>query len=227
MNFREVIERYGYPVVSKEQAQYIEEVRNSSSERRKDIRLNGTLMPDGSRSRFGRLSGKWKYLLNAPFKISARCCDVLKKAPFKNYESRTRSWPMTGEMASESRRREINYLMYGCNGFTLKRPKSNPISFWLERDILRYLRDRDVPYSSIYGDIAETSSGLITTGADRTGCMFCMFGVHLDRGENRFMRMRRTHPKLWDYCIHTLGLGRILNYMGVPYSSIFDGIEEG
>ena len=62
----------------------------------------------------------------------------------------------------------------------------------------------------------EAGEKLYVTGTDRTGCMFCMFGVHLDRGENRFMRMHRTHPKLWDYCMNTLGCGKVLSYIGVP-----------
>jgi hypothetical protein len=40
------------------------------------------------------------------------------------------------------------------------------------------------------------------------------------------MRMQRTHPKLWDYCIHTLGCGKVLSYIGVPCGSLFAGAEE-
>ena len=54
-------------------------------------------------------------------------------------------------------------------------------------------------------------------GADRTGCMFCMFGVHLEKGKNRFQRMKTTHPKLWKYCIDGLGCGKVLDYVGVKY----------
>jgi hypothetical protein len=50
--------------------------------------------------------------------------------------------------------------------------------------------------------------------------MFCMFGIHMDRGENRFVRMRRTHPQIWDYCVNRLGIGEVLDYIGVPYGNI-------
>lgn len=58
---------------------------------------------------------------------------------------------------------------------------------------------------------------LYTTGCDRTGCMFCMFGVHLEKEPNRFQRMKITHPKQYDYCINKLGCGAVLDYIGVKY----------
>ena len=217
MSFKEVIERYGYPVVSKEQARFIEEVRNSSSERLKDIRLNGPLMPDGSRGRFGRLSAKWKYLLEAPFKISAKCCHFIKKKPLLKYERRAGRAMMTGESASDCLRRRTTYLQYGCNGFEMKRPKSTPLAFWTKGDTLRYLRDFRVPYCGVYGEIIEENGILRTTGERATGCAFCMFGVHRDGADNKFTRMKQSHPNLWRYCIYTLGLKDILEYIGVPY----------
>jgi hypothetical protein len=44
-----------------------------------------------------------------------------------------------------------------------------------------------------------------------------MFGVHLENQPNRFQRMKQTHPRLWDYCIDQLGMGEVLEYIGVPY----------
>jgi 3'-phosphoadenosine 5'-phosphosulfate sulfotransferase (PAPS reductase)/FAD synthetase len=221
MNFREVIEKYGYPVISKLQAKYIREIRTTKSERLRNLRLYGN-----DKGTLSKLSERWKFLINAPFKISDQCCDVMKKKPLNRYEKESQRVAMTGEMASDGRRRKTNYMMRGCNAFDLKRPKSTPLGFWTERDILEYLRQFSLPYAPVYGEIVEHNGGLITTGADRTGCMFCMFGIHLDRGENRFMRMQRTHPKLWDYCIHKLGCGRALNYIGIPYSGLFSEPDE-
>ena len=59
---------------------------------------------------------------------------------------------------------------------------------------------------------------LTTTGAKRTGCMFCMFGVHLEKEPNRFQRMALTHPKQYEFCIHKLGCGKVLDFLGVPYA---------
>ena len=79
-------------------------------------------------------------------------------------------------------------------------------------------RDILIPYASVYGEIVEENGRLTTTGAKRTGCMFCMFGVHLEKEPNRFQRMALTHPKQYDFCIHKLGCGKVLDFLGVPYA---------
>ena len=125
---------------------------------------------------------------------------------------------MVGTMACESKRREAAYLQTGCNAFHMREPKSQPMSFWLEQDVLAYLRMTGIPYAPIYGDIVEQKGKLVTTGAYRTGCMFCMFALHLEKAPNRFQRMALTHPKQYDFCINKLGCGKALDYIGVPYA---------
>ena len=39
------------------------------------------------------------------------------------------------------------------------------------------------------------------TGCDRTGCIYCAFGFHLEKGETRFQRLARTHPRWYEYCM--------------------------
>lgn len=34
---------------------------------------------------------------------------------------------------------------------------------------------------------------------------------------NRFNNMKRTHPKQWNYCINKLGIGDVLDYIGIDY----------
>lgn len=43
-----------------------------------------------------------------------------------------------------------------------------------------------------------------------------MFGVHLEKEPNRFQRMEVTHPKQYDFCIHKLGCGDVLDYLHIP-----------
>ena len=137
-----------------------------------------------------------------------------------NYAKKTGKMPMTAQMASESRLRTTNWLKNGCNGFDMKSPISNPMSFWTEQDVLEYLRLTGIPYASIYGDIVESGGRFATTGAQRTGCMFCMFGAHLEKSPNRFQRMALTHPRQYDYCVNKLGCGKVLDYIGVPYQPV-------
>ena len=125
------------------------------------------------------------------------------------------------------------------------------MSFWTEQDVLQYIKRYNVPYCSVYGDIVPTeteeqiegqittfdilddyeATELKTTGCNRTGCIFCMFGCHLEKEPNRFQRLKETHPRQYEYCIdggemvegkwkpnkQGLGLGKVLDYINVKY----------
>lgn len=75
MSFRQVILKEGYPVISKENACKIRKLVTQISE----LSVNGD-----ERGKFGMLAKKWQKYINAPFEISEKCCDVMKKKPFKN-----------------------------------------------------------------------------------------------------------------------------------------------
>lgn len=198
MGFKDVIEKYGYPVASKETAQKISEIRHTHSEKLKNKRLYGDDKGNG------KVSEKWKILIDAPFEVSHKCCAVMKKTPVKKYERETERKPIVGTMADESSLRTTNYLQNGCNNFNSTRPMSTPMGFWTEKDVWEYIDTYNVPYSEIY-----------EKGYERTGCMFCMFGVHLEKGENRFQRLRKTHPKVHEYCMTKLGIKKVLDYIDV------------
>lgn len=207
MPFNQVIEQYGYPIISKETAQKIKEIRTTKSEKLKSKRINGDEKGNG------KLANKWQFLINAPFKISDRCCHVMKKEPVKRYEKETGRGAIVGTMAADSRLRESSYLQKGCNSFE-GRPMSTPMAFWLESDVWEYIKKYGIEYSKIYD-----------LGYSRTGCMFCMFGLHLDKS-NRFDRMQKTHPQIYNYCMDKLGLREVIRYCGiVSKPSLFDEVD--
>lgn len=193
MSFVKVIEKYGYPVPSKEVSQKIEEIRNTKSEKLKNKRLYGDEKGNG------KLPLTWQCLIDAPFKISGKCCNIMKKEPSKRYEKETGLNPIVGTMASESRLRESTWLEHGCNMFDSNRPKSTPLSFWTDADIWEYIKTNNIEYSKIY-DMGET----------RTGCMFCLFGCQFDR--SKFDRMKINHPKQYKAC-ENLGVIDVLHYL--------------
>lgn len=91
MRFDEVIKKYGYPVVSKEVSQVVHECKRSNpGTKLKTIRmkrLNGELLDkNGNKSRYN--CEKWKFLLDAHFDTSERCCDVMKKSQRKHTQNR-------------------------------------------------------------------------------------------------------------------------------------------
>jgi len=186
MQFKKVIEKYGYPLISKIQAEYIEDQRSKTTMKTK--RYNGLHLRNGQKKY--KISEKWKYLLNAPFKISAKCCKHLKKNPAKLYEKETGLKPILGILAEESEQRRDQYVKKGCNIYDGDMPQSRPMMFWKTSDIWDYIKKYNIPYSDIYDK-----------GVNRTGCIFCLFGIHMENHPNRFDKLKQLHPKLYDYCM--------------------------
>ena len=185
---------------------------------------------------------RYKFFLDAPFNISSMCCNVMKKQPTHTYSRQTGKKPMTAQMASESKMRTQKWLQNGCNGFDMKSPISNPMAFWTEQDVLLYIKENNLPIASVYGEVVIDYDAegqldgqmdmfdlgifdkdrrlLKTTGCDRTGCMFCGYGCHLEKSPNRFERMKETHPKVYDYIMRPTEQG------GLNYKEVIDWINE-
>lgn len=224
--FHEVLTEKGYPIGSKKIARMLRTCQNPTDRNKVTVRLYRTgIKRDGTRSKNFKLAKRWLKFIDSDYRASEECCDYMKKAPLKRFGKETGKKPIIGTMAEDSSFRKINWLKTGCNAFSADDPQCKPLSFWTEQDILRYLKITGIPYCSVYGEIREQQQetmqflqkNLYTTGCDHTGCMFCMFGVHLENEPNRFQRMRITHPKQYNYCINKLGCGAVLDYIGVPY----------
>ena len=254
MRFDEVIRKYGYPMISKEVSECVGEGRVALE--RKDgtyiyrlKRLFGKAVDkNGEKSIFN--VEKYKPLLYVDFLMSNKCCNVMKKKPSAEYAKKTGKKQITAQMASESRLREQAWLKNGCNGFDMKRPTSNPMSFWTEQDVLRYIKVNDLPIASVYGAIVEKDedgyeydTNLVgeqigkyyTTGCNRTGCIFCAFGCHLEKSPTRFQLLKQTHPHQYNYCIgggeyvdgiwqpskEGLGMGHVFDELNAIYGDGF------
>lgn len=217
MRFDEVIKKYGYPMLSKEISECIDQGRKSLA--RKDGTYNYRLLKlqgvatdkNGNLSKFNK--AKYQPLLTADFLLSNWCCKIMKKRPVKSYEKSKSKMPLTAQMACKSALRAQWWVKNGCNGFKMKSPISNPMSFWTEQDVLKYIKENNLKIASVYGDVVpddeqicfegcEQTDKLTTTGCHRTGCIFCGFGCHLEKGEGRFERLKRTHPKQYAYCMN-------------------------
>lgn len=210
MSFTEVIETYGWVFPSKDIAMTIYYARQGS--KWAIDRLSG-VDKEGKESKFRQRYKKWEFLVKAPFKISHRCCIVMKELPVQKYERKTGLHPLVAIMAEESQRRQASWIKSGCNIFTSNRPISRPMSFWTEQDVLTYIKDNNIEIPSVYGKIIEKENKLITTGEQRTGCIFCPIGCHLHE-VNKFTRLKITHPKIYDYCMNKLGLKDFLDFLG-------------
>lgn len=227
MRFDEVIKKHGYPLISKEISRDVGRTQKNKGINTRNGEftyaykaLNG-LLENGSKNPFNK--EKWAYLVDAPFKISNECCNIMKKKPLHKYDKESHKKPIIGTMTFESMQRKNQWLQTGCNAFDNKNPQSKPMSFWTENDVLEYINTYKIPYASVYGDIVKDENEKYkTTKLNRTGCIFCGFGCHLEKSPNRFERLKETHPKMWDYCIRPveengLGMGIVLDYINVPY----------
>lgn len=260
MNFKQVIEKYGYPFVSKEVSKTIRMAKpfylDPTNPRYKNkkalpvqeegetyvplalLKLRGQLKTKrGEKSMY--CCDKWEFLLDAPFDVSEECCNIMKKKPTKKYEKETGRKPILATLAEESRLRTAAWLTHGCNAFESSRQQSTPMAFWTEQDVLKYIKDNNLPIASIYGDVVyeegEEIQGqmdfselglasevrcLKTTGFKRTGCMFCAYGCHLEKSPNRFEIMKEIHPKQYDYIMRPKEQG------GLNYKEVIDWINE-
>jgi len=245
MPFSEVISKYGYPIISKENAEAIyvaRKIRSCSKwTNQKCQELNGerlkTPLPEPQTEekmwqnwRRKALMGekefskeaksifnkeKWLPLArDTAFKISHMCCNIMKKKPMHVYQKKSKRYPYIGTLTEESRLREQAWLKHGCNAFDTKNPSSQPMSFWTEQDVLNYVLLNNIEIASVYGNIISVDDQgfeyealpgmgckLKCSGCDRTGCIFCGFAVHLEKGETRFQRLAKTHPRQYEYCM--------------------------
>ena len=177
----------------------------------------------------------------APFRVSDKCCYYLKEKPCNDYAKETGRAPYMGLMASEGGRRAKALMLHGCNYISPGTRRSCPFAIFQRSDLLRLTLEMDAWYHehwqafsdthldsivpAIYGDIVAQGGELITTGATRTGCSVCCFGLHLEKRPHRFARLYQTNPKEWRFWMIDMGLGEVLDYIGVPWQpqmTLFD-----
>ena len=116
------------------------------------------------------------------------------------------------------------------------------MSFWMEQDVLLYIYENKLPICSVYGDVVVDISArkqcenqmslsdygifdlerplLKTTGCNRTGCVMCGFGCHLEKPyDARFVKLKETHPGMYK-------LLDIIKNNGITYRQAIDWINE-
>lgn len=197
MKPRQVWAKYGFPLVTKAQAEYVSRYRKNP-EKAQQYR-------DHAAARgwsFGKVAERWKYLIEEPYDTSHLCCKILKKNPSHKYAKETGRFPILGTMASESDLRRSEYLSRGsCNTFGENKRdgiRSTPLAIWMDEDIWEYIRMRKLEIAKVYYQ-----------GVKRTGCVGCGFGCY-NKGDRRFDILYQLYPKYY---------GMIMAYTnnGIPY----------
>lgn len=209
MSFLQVIQKYGYPIISKEVAKVIEAYKTNEAKGKEQTMWITKRLTDGYYKGSAYNYGKWLFLTKAPFKISNKCCEINKEKPLRQYEKQTGKRPILAIMATESKRRAISWTNYGCNAFNRTHPTSRPMMFWKEQDVLEYIKDNNLKIAKEYGEIMDLDNRTDIfgnekhkyklTGANRTGCKFCMFGISLER--DRLLKYKKNDPQFYDYAL--------------------------
>lgn len=251
--FYQVITEEGYPVGSKKVSRMLRDIQNPTEDNIATVKLYTTgIKRDGTISKHFKLPKKWESFINSPVRCSEKCCYYIKKEPLYRYAKETgRKAAFVAVTAEEGGTREQGYLQTGCNAFDGSHPQSKCKGFWTNNDELMYGLLYGIEYPPEYGEIVFEDTGkkatkedveqaikegkilnLTTTLEKRTGCVCCTYGVTMEKGENRFQRMKRLYPKRYKFCIYGgeikdgylrpkngLGLGYILDMMGIPYDN--------
>lgn len=236
----DILKEFGYPILSKEIAAKIELLQNPS-DKNKTVRhaiITGETGEYGGHRKNTRmkLSQRWLELFGGyenetenvnyktpDFKVSSKCCYYLKEKPCDDWAKKNNSVPFLGLMASEGGRRQKSLMINGCNYFGASTIRSAPFAIFSRQDILQLALDLNVHIPEIYGTIERKSDGtLFTTGAQRTGCSFCGFGIQLEHRPHRFDMLYERNPKEWYFWMYNQGWGHVLDYIGVEWRHDID-----
>lgn len=249
----QILQEYGFPVISKRIAGRIDTLQHPT-EKNKTVRhaiITGECGAQGHYAKNSRmkLPQKWLELFAgyendnegvnyqiAPFLVSNKCCLYMKEQPCEKWAKRHSSRPFLGLMASEGGQREEALVEHGCNYFGKTTIRSAPFAPFLRQDLLQLALDLKAPVPEIYGEIAMKPDGtLYTTGAQRTGCSMCGFGVHMETRPHRFDQLRMRNPKEWEFWMYRcctdpetgekFGWGRVLDYIGVEWENVPDSVD--
>ena len=240
----EILQEEGFPVISKKIATKIMALQDPT-EGNATIRHAIITGECGEKGHFAtnsamQLPKRWLELFGGyenenegtnykvpPFKVSSKCCEIMKERPCDIWAKENNSKPFLGLMASEGGRRQEALEEHGCNYFGKTTIRSAPFAPFLRNDLLQLALDLNVPIPEIYGRIERDPNGnLRTTGAQRTGCEMCGFGVHMEKRPHRFDKLYDRNPKAWDYWMNKCctdkdgnkyGWGLVLDYIGVEW----------
>lgn len=243
-NKHEILQEEGFPVISKKIATKIMALQEPT-EKNATIRHAIITGECGEKGHFAtnsamQLPKRWLELFGGyenenegahyqvpPFKVSSKCCEIMKEKPCDLWAAEHNSKPFLGLMASEGGRRQEALEEHGCNYFGKTTIRSAPFAPFLRNDLLQLALDLNVPIPEIYGTIERDLNGnLYTTGAQRTGCEMCGFGIHMEKRPHRFDKLYDRNPKAWDYWMNNVctdengnryGWGLVLDYIGVEW----------
>lgn len=156
----QILQEFGFPVLSKEIAAKIEALANPT-EKNKTMRhaiVTGETGAYGGYQKNSRMKMSQKWLekfggyaneeegteyQKPDFKVSSKCCYYLKEKPCDDWAKENNSVPYLGLMASEGGRRQKSLMINGCNYFGKSAIRSAPFAIFSRQDLLKLALEMD------------------------------------------------------------------------------------
>ena len=158
------------------------------------------------------LKADFQKIKDAGLSVTDQCCDELKKKPMKKWAKvHGVTGQFTGVRCSESRMRRMTWMRMGAlyeSSYHGKLWISNPLAFWTQDDVERYLDDNDIRPIRI------------PTIRGGSGCVTCMFGCHIAAKEGRpnaLQELAVLNPKMHAAALDDWGYRPVLDLLGIPY----------
>lgn len=183
-NFRQVIKKEGFPLVSKEVSQKTNQLKNTNGYRTRMLRYYGDKKGNS------KLPNTWHFLAEQEFDVSSKCCYELKKKPLDKWaKANGNPKPLIALMSGESRLRQ-QLALYGKEDSKKVYPFLR--TGWTEEDIWAYARRFNLRFAECYYD--RIINGKLVKAVERSGCDTCHYGSPAER-EIKFARSQAVSPK--------------------------------
>lgn len=147
-----------------------------------------------------KIANKDLHMLHDDFdvKVSNKCCDILKKKPFADYnKEHDIDGYFIGIRASEGGARQLNTENRIKNGGKIctatkgKYIAKMPIIDWTDEDVDQFIEKYNVPLSKAYTE----------QGYERTGCFLCPFSLQIDKN---LEKLHQYEPNRYKAAMHWL-----------------------
>lgn len=216
MKYREVIEKKGYQVVTREISANVSSYRNTGSATAYRT-LCGKLKNNQDNV---MIKNNWTFLINAPFKISKYCCSAMKFVPLRHYAAENKLFMYRGNVASHTSLISNNIDVKDiCNryGKHMVSTRSFPLLFWRKQDIMECIIKKNIPYSKHYGEICKVNGRYKTERRQRKGCMLCLCGLNKYDIKNKFVEIKDMYPDYYKKAFEYYGYNIVCDYLGYKY----------
>ena len=189
------VRRYGFPILNKMKAHYIDLYLRGCASGEKYI-FNDAIKKYSSFKFTDNQQNMVRYLKTNGIRVSEKCCTYSKKKPMNQYvKQHNIDMNVTGERKAEGggqRAQAHKSCFEPNNSGTCGKDKFMPLWWWTDNMKADYKAVNGIVYSDCY-EIYKMH---------RTGCVGCPFGLYIGR---ELEIMHQFEPQLYKACMNVFG----------------------